>query len=83
MILEIKAKVGKKDTIYIPRRIAEASGIKEGTSILIKAEKDRLEIEAIKDPISLATKGEKFARISFEEAERISMEEQAGYEDPP
>ena len=79
----IKAKVGKKNTIYIPRRVAEASGIKEGTSILIKAEKDRLEVEVIKDHISLATKGEKFARITFEEAERISREEQAEYEGAP
>jgi len=79
----IKAKVGKKNTIYIPKRVAEASGIKEGTSILIKAEKDRLEIEVVKDPISLATKGEKFARITFDEAERVSMEEQTEYEGAP
>ncbi len=76
MYQAIKSKVGRKNTIYISKQIIETSGIKEGTKILIKAERGKLEIEAIDDPITLAIKSKKFAKVTIEEVEKISEEEQ-------
>ena len=37
-------------------------------------------VEIIRDPIDLALHGKKFAKISAEEVERISLKEQGKYE---
>lgn len=45
-------------------------------------EEGRLLLEPADDAIELALKGEKFASLSPEEVERISLEAQRNYENP-
>ena len=54
--------------------------MKEGDRVKMFAEKGRLVIEVVRDPLDLALSGVKFARISDEQIERISLEEQKKHE---
>ena len=75
-MLEAKVRLSKKNTIYIPKSIADAVGIKEGSILKLRVENSRIIIEPIPDPFDLALKGTKFAKISFEEFEKESEEMQ-------
>lgn len=70
------SKVGKKGAIYIPKRICEQLGISEEDKVLMKIEGDKLVLEFIPDPLSLAAKTRKWAKITVEEFEKESEEEQ-------
>lgn len=72
MSLRVKSRVTKKYTIYIPKAIAEAVGLREKSEVIISVENGRIVIEPIPDPFELALKSRKYARISFEELEKIS-----------
>lgn len=74
---EVKARISKKFTLYIPKAIAKAVGIKEGDYVKIKVENSRIILEPVRDPFDLALKGPKFAKTTFEEFERESEEMQA------
>jgi AbrB family looped-hinge helix DNA binding protein len=73
-------RVSKKNTIYIPKDIAEKLGIVEGSYLELRVEGDKLMAIPIPDPFWLALKGSKFAETTLEEIERISEEEQIRYE---
>jgi len=75
-MLEAKVRLSKKNTIYIPKSIADAVGIKEGSILKLRVENSRIIIEPVPDPFDLALKGTKFAKISFEEFEKESEEMQ-------
>lgn len=75
-MLEAKVRLSKKNTIYIPKSIANAVGIKEGSILKLRVENSRIIIEPVPDPFELALKGTKFAKISFEEFEKESEEMQ-------
>ena len=75
-MLEAKVRLSKKNTIYIPKSIADAVGIKEGSILKLRVENSRIIIEPVPDPFELALKGTKFAKISFEEFEKESEEMQ-------
>jgi len=72
----VMAKVGKKGAIYLPRRVMEQLGIQEGDRVAIHAEKDRLILEVIPDPFTLAVKTEKWAKTTVEEFEAESEADQ-------
>ena len=72
-----KVKVSKKFTLYIPKAIAEAAGIKEGDYVKMRVENSKIIFEPIRDPFDLALKGPKFAKTTFEEFERESEKMQA------
>ncbi len=72
--IEAKVRVSKKYTIYIPKRIAEAVGLREGSIVRLRVIGDKITIEPIPDPFDLAIKGSKFSKVSFEEFERESEE---------
>lgn len=76
----VKGRVGKKFTIYLPKKIVKATDIREGDQIMIFVRDGDIVIKVIKDPIELALKGDKFATITAEEVEKISLEEQKKYE---
>ena len=76
MGLEIETKVSKKNTIYIPKSIAEAVGLREGMRVKLKVEKGRIIIELIPDPFTLALMSPKFAKTTVEEFEEESEEMQ-------
>ncbi len=70
-------KVGKKGAIYIPKRIMKKLGIKEGDKALLKIRKNRIILEFIPDPFSLALKMRKWAKTTVEEFEYESESDQA------
>ena len=74
MVLEVRVRLSKKNTLYIPRSIANAVGIKEGSLLRLRVEGSRIIIEPIPDPFTLALTGSKFARTTFEEFEKESEE---------
>lgn len=77
MSLTVEAKIGKKFTVYLPKVVVQSLDLKEGERILLKVKGDNLVMEPLRDPIQLALTGKKFASLTPEEAERISIEEQA------
>jgi len=74
--LKIKTRVGRKNTIYIPKAVAEAVGLREGSVVELSVKGNKIIIRVVPDPFDLALKGPKFAKISFEEFERESEEMQ-------
>jgi len=74
MVLEVRVRLSKKNTLYIPRSIADAVGIREGSLLRLRVEGSRIVIEPIPDPFTLALTGSKFAKTTFEDFERESEE---------
>jgi len=72
--LVVKTRVGKKNVLYIPKGIAEAVGLKEGTVVRLMVRGNRIIIDVIPDPFELALKYPKFAKVSFKEFEKESEE---------
>ena len=82
---EAKVKIGKKFALHIPEALAERLDLREGGRMSLWIEEDKLILEPIRvrDAVELAVKGKKFASVSFEEVEKISLEEQGRYENSP
>ncbi|MEM1570486.1 MAG: AbrB/MazE/SpoVT family DNA-binding domain-containing protein [Candidatus Bathyarchaeia archaeon] len=81
---EVEVRVSKKNTLYIPKSIAEALSIREGARLKMRVEGNKLVAEVIPDPFWLALKGSKFSSTTFEEFEEESekmQEEIFGGED--
>ena len=74
MVSEVKVRVSKKNTLYIPKVIAEVVGLKEGSVVKLRVVNGKIVIEPIHDPFDLALEAPKFARTTFEEFERESEE---------
>ena len=72
----LKVRVGKKLAIYIPKKVAEKLDIREGDVLLMDVKEDKIELKKIFDPIELALSGKKFAKITQEELEEVSLNEQ-------
>jgi bifunctional DNA-binding transcriptional regulator/antitoxin component of YhaV-PrlF toxin-antitoxin module len=72
----MEAKVGKKYTIYLPKAVVQALNLKEDGKVLLKVAGNTLIIESLQDPIQLALQGKKFASITPNQVEAISLEEQ-------
>ena len=83
MSLTVEARVGKKNTIYLPKAIVEATGLKEGEKILLRVDGNTVVLESLQDPLELALSGEKFSSIRPEEVEAINLEEQASHTKSP
>jgi len=65
-------RIGKKGAIYLPKKVMSDMGIKEGDSAILKIEENRVVIEIIPDPLTLALKTKKWTNITVEEFERES-----------
>ncbi len=78
-MLEVRVRVSKKNTIYIPKAISEAVGISEGDYVVLRVDGNRIIIERVEDPFEYALKVKKFAEVTFEEFERESEEMQNEY----
>ncbi len=76
MSLTAEVRVGKKRSLVIPKAIAEALDIEEGSKLLLEVKNGCIVLKPIPDAISLSIRGEKFARITLEELEVVSLEEQ-------
>ena len=77
LILEIR--VGKRRTIVIPKTVAEALGIDEGSRLELRVEDGKIVLEPIPDAAELSLIGEKIARVTLEELEAESIEQQKRY----
>jgi len=69
-------KVGKKGAIYLPKRIMEKLGVREGDRVLMQVRDNKLVLEFVPDPFSLALKVKKWAKTTVEEFEAESEAEQ-------
>lgn len=81
MSLEISTKIGKKYALYLSKSVVDLLGVREGDGVNISVKGKKIIVEIIRDPIDLALHGKKFAKISADEVERISLEEQNRHED--
>jgi len=62
--------------------VIEALKLKEGGRILLKVARNSVVLESLQDPIQLALHGKKYASITPNQVEAISLEEQrSGAED--
>ena len=76
MGLTIEVRVGKKRTIVIPKSVAEALGIDEGSRLLIEVKSGYMIVRPLPDAIYLSLHGEKLAKVTLNELEETSVEEQ-------
>jgi len=74
MVSEVKVKLSKKNTLYIPKFMTKGLKIKGGDTVKLRLEGSKIIIEPVQDPFDLAIKGSKFAKTTFEEFERESEE---------
>jgi len=83
MSLTVVSRIGKKFALYLPRSVVDLLGVKEGDKVVISVEGRKVVVRVVKDPIELALHGEKFASLSQEDVEKMSLEWQAKYEGAP
>jgi len=69
-------KVVKKGAIYLPKQVIERLNISEGDKVLMKIEGNRLVLEFIPDPLSLALRIKKWTKTTVKEFEKESEREQ-------
>ena len=79
MSLTVKARIGKKRVLVIPKAIAEKLSIDEGSAVRITASGDKIVIEPLRDAIWLSLHGEKVAHVTLKELEEESIEQQKRY----
>ncbi|MEQ9714517.1 MAG: AbrB/MazE/SpoVT family DNA-binding domain-containing protein [Candidatus Asgardarchaeia archaeon] len=75
----VRSKIGKKRVLVIPKKIAEITGINEGTKVKISTEGSKIIIEPIIDAVWIALHKEKIAKITLKELEEESLEQQGKY----
>ncbi|MGQ4891530.1 MAG: AbrB/MazE/SpoVT family DNA-binding domain-containing protein [Candidatus Njordarchaeia archaeon] len=75
-MLEVKAKIGKRRTLVIPKKLAEKAGIREGVKVKLRLTDDGIIIIPIPNAIELSLQGNKIAKITLEELEAESVEQQ-------
>ena len=76
MGLTVEVRVGRKRTLVIPKSVAEALGIDEGSRLLIEVKSGYMIVRPLPDAIYLSLHGEKLARVTLRELEETSIEEQ-------
>ncbi|MBS7611610.1 AbrB/MazE/SpoVT family DNA-binding domain-containing protein [Candidatus Bathyarchaeota archaeon] len=79
MSLTVMSKVGKKRTLVIPKAIAEKIGLNEECRVKITVEEGRIIVEPMCDAVWLSLYGKKLTKITLEELERESIEQQEKY----
>ena len=70
--MEVKTRVSKKFTIYIPKAIADAVGLREGQEVRLRVEEGRIVLVPVPDPFDLALEGPYFGETTVEEFEKES-----------
>jgi AbrB family looped-hinge helix DNA binding protein len=81
--LAFEAHIGKKYAIYLPKAVVKALSLKEGGKVLLRVVGASIVIESVQDPIQLAIHGKKFASITPDRVEEISLaKQQSGTENP-
>ncbi|MET1159479.1 MAG: AbrB/MazE/SpoVT family DNA-binding domain-containing protein [Thermoprotei archaeon] len=71
---EFRARISKKNTLYLPKAVTKALGLSEGSVVKIYVEDNRIIIEPVENPFEYALKCRKYAKTTHEEFERESEE---------
>jgi len=79
MSLSTEVRIGKRRTMVIPKAVAEALGIDEGSMLRLEVRDGRIILEPIPDAIQLSLRGEKIGKVSLKELEAESVEKQRKY----
>ena len=74
-----EVRIGKRLTLVILRNVAEKLGIKERDKIKITVVGDKLVLQPIRDAVWLSLYGKKVAKVTLEDLEATSIEEQDKY----
>ena len=74
MNLKTTCRIGKRRALYIPKSIAEALGMDEGTLVKLQVVKGKLVVKPLPDPFKIALEYPKFAKTTFREIEETSEE---------
>lgn len=77
--MQTVGKVGKRSTLYPPKELVKRLGLEEGCEIVFRVEGDRLIVERVKDPWTLALETRKWAETTVEEFEDESEDLQGEY----
>ncbi len=77
--LVVEVRVGRRRTITIPKKVAEALGIDEGSRLKLEVRGDSIILKPVLDAVQLSIRGEKIARINLRELEAESIIEQRRY----
>ncbi len=77
--LVVEVRVGKGRTIVVPKEVAEALGIDEGSRLKLEVRGDSIILKPVPNAIQLSIRGEKVARINLRELEAESIIEQRRY----
>jgi len=77
--LTVKIRVGRKRTIVIPKAVAEALSIDEGSKLKLTVENGKIILEPIPDAIQLSLRGNKLGKVSLKDLETESIEIQKKY----
>jgi len=72
MNLKTTCRIGKRRALYIPKSIAEALRIDEGTLVKLQVVKGKLVVKPLPDPFKIALEYPKFAKTTFREIEEAS-----------
>lgn len=79
MSLEVAARIGKRRTLVIPKKVAEKLGLEEGVRVSIAVEGDKIVVKPVRDAVWLSLYGRKVAKVSLEELEEESVAQQEAY----
>jgi len=79
MILSTKVRVGRRRTIVIPKAIAEALGISDGSILKLEVRDGRIILEPILDAMQLSLRGRRVIKVSANELRTNGVENQKEY----
>ncbi|MBS7637478.1 AbrB/MazE/SpoVT family DNA-binding domain-containing protein [Candidatus Bathyarchaeota archaeon] len=82
MSLTFISRVGKKRTLVIPKAVSDRLGLEEGCRVRVTVDGERVVLEPLHDAVWLSLHGRKIARVTLEELERESVEQQERYIGP-
>lgn len=77
--LTVTSRIGRRRTFVIPKAVAEKLQINEGCKVKITVEGNRIIIEPLYDAVWLSLHCKKIAKVTLEDLERESNEQQEKY----
>ncbi|RLE67308.1 MAG: AbrB/MazE/SpoVT family DNA-binding domain-containing protein [Thermoprotei archaeon] len=72
----MSVRVGKKYAVYLPRRVVETLDIREGDKLILIVKGESLVLRKVEDFFEASLRSPKKLKMSFEEAEKASLETQ-------
>ncbi|MEM1569826.1 MAG: AbrB/MazE/SpoVT family DNA-binding domain-containing protein [Candidatus Bathyarchaeia archaeon] len=79
MSLIVTSRIGRRRTFVIPKAVAEKLQINEGCKVKITVEGGRIVIEPLYDAVWLSLHCRKIVKVTLEDLERESVEQQKRY----